>query len=171
MTIKFHENASLVDFLGRIQQTHTKAEIAKSLDVSPRTLRRWETGEQIPPAYVTAGLQKLLNFGPLPGKGGDFTFIDLFAGIGGIRLAFEAVGGECVFTSEWDSYAQKTYAENFPNGHLINGDITKIQAEDIPDHGGCTEFCVNGLMAGNRRTSRTGYDLKHKESSTQRSHR
>ena len=155
MTNKFDEFANISEFLSRIQQTHTKAEIAKSLDVSPRTLRRWETGEQVPPAYVKAGLQKLLNFGPLPGKGGDFTFIDLFAGIGGIRLAFEAIGGECVFTSEWDSFAQKTYAENFPNGHLINGDITQIHAEDIPDHdvllGGfpCQPFSIAGVSKKN----------------------
>jgi DNA (cytosine-5)-methyltransferase 1 len=60
----------------------------------------------------------------------NFRFIDLFAGIGGMRLAFEKVGGECVFSSEWDKYAQKTYEANF--GELPNGDITKIKATDIP---------------------------------------
>ena len=60
-----------------------------------------------------------------------FRFIDLFAGIGGTRLAFEAVGGDCVFSSEWDKDAQKTYAENF--GETPHGDITKIKASDIPD--------------------------------------
>jgi len=57
-------------------------------------------------------------------------FIDLFAGIGGIRLAFESAGCECVFTSEWDKYAQKTYAANF--GNVPFGDITKIDATEIP---------------------------------------
>lgn len=61
----------------------------------------------------------------------DFTFIDLFAGIGGTRLGFEAAGGKCVFTSEWDLHAQKTYQANF--GEMPSGDITKIKAEDIPD--------------------------------------
>ncbi len=61
----------------------------------------------------------------------DFTFIDLFAGIGGTRLGFEAVGGKCVFTSEWDIQAQKTYFANF--GELPHGDITKITEDEIPD--------------------------------------
>lgn len=59
-----------------------------------------------------------------------FRFIDLFAGIGGTRLAFEAAGGECVFSSEWDPAAQKTYEANF--GHKPFGDITKIDPKDIP---------------------------------------
>ncbi len=67
-----------------------------------------------------------------------FTFIDLFAGIGGIRIAFEKVGGECIFSSEWDKDCQKTYAANF--GEIPHGDITKI------DEKGITEFDV--LTAG-----------------------
>jgi DNA (cytosine-5)-methyltransferase 1 len=59
-----------------------------------------------------------------------FKFIDLFAGVGGMRLGFESAGGECVFTSEWDKYAQKTYEANF--GDVPAGDITKIKAVDIP---------------------------------------
>ncbi len=66
------------------------------------------------------------------GNYGEFTFIDLFAGIGGIRLAFESAGGTCVFASEWDIDAQKTYAMNF--GHIPHGDITKIASSEIPDH-------------------------------------
>jgi DNA (cytosine-5)-methyltransferase 1 len=66
-----------------------------------------------------------------PKKTMPFRFIDLFAGIGGTRLAFEAVGGECVFSSEWDKDAQKTYAANF--GETPHGDITKIKASDIPN--------------------------------------
>jgi DNA (cytosine-5)-methyltransferase 1 len=46
-------------------------------------------------------------------QGSDFTFVDLFAGIGGLRMAFEEHGGECIFTSEWDEYCQKTYLANF----------------------------------------------------------
>jgi DNA (cytosine-5)-methyltransferase 1 len=62
---------------------------------------------------------------------GDFDFIDLFAGIGGMRIAFESVGGNCVFTSEWDSFSQKTYYANF--GEMPNGDITQISSESVPD--------------------------------------
>lgn len=61
-----------------------------------------------------------------------FTFIDLFAGIGGFHLAFATCGGECVFASEWDEEAQKTYQLNF--GHLPSGDITQIPSSEIPDH-------------------------------------
>ena len=59
----------------------------------------------------------------------DFTFIDLFAGVGGMRLGFEAAGGECVFTSEWDVFSKKTYEANFQE--IPNGDITKIKGNDI----------------------------------------
>jgi len=58
-------------------------------------------------------------------------FIDLFAGIGGIRIAFEHAGGECVFSSEWNKFAQQTYEKNF--GELPVGDIREIQASDLPD--------------------------------------
>ena len=61
----------------------------------------------------------------------SFRFIDLFAGIGGIRLGFESVGGHCVFSSEFDEDACKTYEANF--GEHPSGDITKIDAKDIPD--------------------------------------
>jgi len=62
----------------------------------------------------------------------EFKFIDLFAGIGGIRLPFEKLGGKCVFSSEWDKYSKITYKENF--GETPEGDITKISLEEIPAH-------------------------------------
>jgi DNA (cytosine-5)-methyltransferase 1 len=82
-----------------------------------------------------------------------FTFIDLFAGIGGMRLAFEKVGGKCVFSSEWDKYAQKTYLSNF--GDLPEGDITKIPSSKIPDHDillagfPCQPFSIAGVSKKN----------------------
>jgi len=77
-----------------------------------------------------------------------FTFIDLFAGIGGIRIAFDRIGGQCVFTSEIDVHCQKMYENYF--GEKPHGDITKIDAKDIPDHdiltGGfpCQSFSIIG---------------------------
>ena len=65
-------------------------------------------------------------------KTNHFTFIDLFAGIGGMRIPFDRLGGKCVFSSEWDSHAQQTYYHNF--GEMPEGDITKIDEKDIPNH-------------------------------------
>ena len=87
--------------------------------------------------------------GPVEPK---FSFIDLFAGIGGFRLALQSLGGECVFGSEWDKYAQQTYEANF--GDKPNGDITQIDEKDIPDHdilcGGfpCQAFSIAGKKGG-----------------------
>lgn len=84
----------------------------------------------------------------------SFRFIDLFAGIGGMRLAFERAGGECVFTSEWDAYAQKTYSANFPGE--VWGDITLLtNMEDIPEHDvlvagfPCQPFSIAGVSKHN----------------------
>jgi len=85
-------------------------------------------------------------------RGNKFSFIDLFAGIGGIRVGFEEVGGECVFTSEWDQHAQKTYQANF--GEIPYGDITKILPEEIPNFDmllagfPCQPFSQAGLKKG-----------------------
>lgn len=93
-----------------------------------------------------------------------FTFIDLFAGIGGIRLAFENAGGEsvkCVFSSEWDAKAQETYEANF--GEKPDGDITKINAEDIPDHDiltagfPCQPFSIAGVSKNNALGNEHGF--------------
>lgn len=67
-----------------------------------------------------------------PPKESTFTFIDLFAGVGGMRIGFQKAGGTCVFSSEFEKNAQATYAEN--HGDYPFGDITKIPAADIPDH-------------------------------------
>ncbi|MDO9442517.1 MAG: DNA (cytosine-5-)-methyltransferase [Beijerinckiaceae bacterium] len=85
-----------------------------------------------------------------------FSFIDLFAGIGGLRRGFEPAGGHCVFTSEWDKYSQKTYRANFPqDNHDIDGDITKISASEIPPHDvllagfPCQPFSIAGVSKKN----------------------
>ena len=81
-----------------------------------------------------------------------FKFIDLFAGVGGIRMPFQELDGECVFSSEWDKFAQKTYAVNY--GEFPKGDITKISAKAIPKHDillagfPCQAFSNAGLKKG-----------------------
>jgi len=60
------------------------------------------------------------------------TFIDLFAGLGGFRLALESLGAECVYSSEWDKFAQEVYKKNF--GEYPDGDITQVNENDIPNH-------------------------------------
>ncbi len=100
--------------------------------------------------------------GPVPVKMNGFRFIDLFAGIGGFRLAFEDAGGECVFASEWDAYAQKTYAANF--GHVPAGDITLINEDEIPDHDiltagfPCQPFSIAGVSKHNALGNLHGFD-------------
>lgn len=86
-----------------------------------------------------------------------FRFIDLFAGIGGLRLGFESVGGRCVFTSEWNKFSQKTYRENFPDAddHRLVGDIREIDVKDVPDHDvllagfPCQPFSLAGVSKKN----------------------
>lgn len=91
---------------------------------------------------------------PFPPKNNPkFKFIDLFAGIGGIRLAYQNLGGKCVFTSEWNNFAKKTYEANF--GEVPFGDITKINESTIPDHDvllagfPCQPFSIAGVSKKN----------------------
>lgn len=93
-----------------------------------------------------------------------FTFIDLFAGIGGMRLAYEHAGGRCVYSNEWNKYCQQTYFANF--GELPDGDITKVDAETIPDHDilvagfPCQPFSIAGVSKKNSMGRPTGFEDK-----------
>ena len=117
-------------------------------------VRAWEKGESEPSQETYKRIQSFANRKPLAKKNENpkFRFIDLFAGIGGIRIPFQELGGECVFSSEWDKFSQKTYLMNF--GELPAGDITKIEAKEIPDFdillGGfpCQPFSQAGLHKG-----------------------
>ena len=88
-----------------------------------------------------------------PPENPKFKFIDLFAGIGGFRMAFQNLGGRCVFTSEWNKFSQKTYEANY--GEIPFGDITKVNEKLIPDHdvllGGfpCQPFSIAGVSKKN----------------------
>lgn len=97
-------------------------------------------------------------------KDDRFTFIDLFAGIGGMRIAFENAGGHCVYSNEWDKYCQQTYFANF--GEQPEGDITKVQAENIPNHDilvagfPCQPFSIAGVSKKKSMGRATGFEDK-----------
>ena len=103
--------------------------------------REARSGQQIPQSHSFAG----------------FRFIDLFAGIGGLRFGFESIGGHCVFTSEWDVNSQKTYALNFRDNHKIGGDVREFSANPgkIPEHDvllagfPCQPFSIAGVSKKN----------------------
>ena len=118
-----------------------------------RTLRRWENGESTPSALEYKTVMQFAEKVPFEKPEiAKFRFIDLFAGIGGIRIPFQELGGDCVFTSEWDKFAQKTYRLNF--GDEPQGDITQINEKDIPDFDvllagfPCQPFSQAGLKKG-----------------------
>jgi len=96
-----------------------------------------------------------------PKQNPKFKFIDLFAGIGGIRLAYQNAGGKCVFTSEWNKYAKKTYEANF--GEVPYGDITEISEKNIPDHDillagfPCQPFSIAGVSKKNSLGRKHGF--------------
>ncbi|MBI2338771.1 MAG: DNA (cytosine-5-)-methyltransferase [Deltaproteobacteria bacterium] len=91
-----------------------------------------------------------------------FKFIDLFAGIGGMRIAFEAAGGTCVFSSEWNKFAQLTYQTNF--GEMPAGDIREMASAKIPDHNilvagfPCQPFSISGVSKKNSLGRPHGFD-------------
>ncbi len=156
----------------------TQTELSNKVGISRRALSSIEKSTSIPSVDIALKLANILNTTvedlfynsdtmtkpevviPTPitpmqspnNKWNTFKFIDLFAGIGGIRLGFESVGGQCVFSSEFDEDACKTYEANFDEHP--SGDITKINAEDIPDFdillGGfpCQAFSIIGKKEG-----------------------
>lgn len=123
---------------------------------SRSTVYRWERGETVPRKAAVHQLETIIRE---HGKGEagkkKFRFIDLFAGIGGLRRGFDE-HGECVFTSEWDKYSQATYSANYKyDNHKISGDITKIDVADIPEHDlllagfPCQPFSIAGVSKKN----------------------
>ena len=87
----------------------------------------------------------------------EFRFIDLFAGIGGLRRGLDAIGGQCVYTCEWDKFAQQTYKANFNDGpaHVMAGDITEVDETCVPEHDlllagfPCQPFSIAGVSKKN----------------------
>lgn len=134
------------------------AEVTKS---SVRATYRHDSGECAASPLALDALRNVVHSrkGARPAA---FTFIDLFAGIGGLRIGFENIGGKCVFTSEWDKYSNETYRRNFPHedGHVLVGDIRPFTKDEnglnqIPAHDvllagfPCQPFSIAGVSKKN----------------------
>jgi DNA (cytosine-5)-methyltransferase 1 len=136
----------------------TLAEAEAILKVDRRTIYRYERGETNPTKLAVDILRKAANDRVARQPAAPaFRFIDLFAGIGGLRLGFEPAGGRCVFTSEWDPKCQETYRLNFPDNHDIAGDIRPFAENPglIPEHDvllagfPCQPFSIAGVSKKN----------------------
>jgi DNA (cytosine-5)-methyltransferase 1 len=144
------------DFSKLVVQTGlSHEEISERIGYSVRTIYRWENGEAKPRNAAVKLLKAIAGERPYESPAPSFRFIDLFAGIGGLRRGFEPLGGECVFTSEWNKYAQQTYLTNYKCDHDVAGDITQIEAREIPDHDvllagfPCQPFSIAGVSKKN----------------------
>jgi DNA (cytosine-5)-methyltransferase 1 len=138
----------------RVRAGLSLEEAAGRTGYSVRQLQRWEAGAGKPREAAVRVLASMAGTGPAT-IGTRFNFIDLFAGIGGIRKGFDAIGGHCVFTSEWNKFAQETYTANFRDNHPPHGDITQIPTGEIPDHDvllagfPCQPFSIAGVSKKN----------------------
>jgi DNA (cytosine-5)-methyltransferase 1 len=145
----------------------SQEKLAKRAGYDRKTIARWEQGQQHPREGIIAYLRGLPGNAPMlfHEESAEFTFVDLFAGIGGLRMAFEAIGGRCVFTSEWDKYCQQTYRSNFGE-HVIRGDITRVASEDVPPHDvllagfPCQPFSIAGVSKKNSLGRPHGFDCE-----------
>lgn len=136
----------------------TLAEAQELLKVDRRTAYRYETGETKPTRLAIEVLKQAARARmPQVSEPAGFRFIDLFAGIGGLRMGFEAIGGRCVFTAEWDPKCQETYRLNFPDNHDLAGDVRPYADEPdrIPEHDvllagfPCQPFSIAGVSKKN----------------------
>jgi len=131
-------------------------QIAQNYGRSQRTVYRWESGQYSPDPLVMEDLRTIYSSRNAQKTARDsFTFIDLFAGIGGLRKAFDSVGGKCVFTSEWDLSCRKTYQDNFVCDHPVHGDIRDIDLDSMPQYDlllagfPCQPFSIAGVSKKN----------------------
>jgi DNA (cytosine-5)-methyltransferase 1 len=152
------ESSEAYNLLLAARQRFTQKELAQQLSVAAKTVARWERRENPCPVLLRSALRELLQKYQVDAQAENdakFTFIDLFAGIGGIRKGFESWNGKCVFTSEWNPWAKQTYLENYPGTETFVGDIVPYPAEDIPRHDvllagfPCQPFSIAGVSKKN----------------------
>lgn len=158
-----HDLSQISDFsLLREKAGLSVEETAKLIGRSDRTVRRYETrsDDSVAPQLVLEALRDAVRKRDVSrSQNSAFTFIDLFAGIGGLRIPFEEIGGKCIFTSEWDRFSRQTYAANFPDSedHEFAGDIRPWAdaPETIPAHDvllagfPCQPFSIAGVSKKN----------------------
>ncbi|MEM5388330.1 DNA (cytosine-5-)-methyltransferase [Paraburkholderia phymatum] len=182
-----------LDLIRRILEVYDQKQVAEVLNgVSPdswcrETINRWINGKASPKLdrNESAALQSLLPKASSKLAAPGFDFIDLFAGIGGIRRGFEGIGGRCVFTSEWNEQAVRTYKANYysdPKFHRFNSDIREVTLSDredvseadayrhideaIPDHDvllagfPCQPFSIAGVSKKNALGRAHGFECK-----------
>ena len=146
----------------RMKTGLTIDELSDELGYSPRQVYRWDNGEIAPRQAVMKTMAILSGADASDDVRGHFTFIDLFAGIGGIRKGFESVGGTCIFSSEWDRFAQQTYHANYRDNRPLAGDITQLPADEILEHDvllagfPCQPFSIAGVSKKNALGRRKG---------------
>ncbi|MBK6486121.1 MAG: DNA (cytosine-5-)-methyltransferase [Gemmatimonadetes bacterium] len=144
----------------------SQPQFAEIAACSVTTVKRWEAGKCEPSDLALSGLRSRLEpkvsvVREVP----SFRFIDLFAGIGGLRLGFESISGQCVFTSEWDVHSQRTYRANFGDHHIA-GDIVGIANDDIPEHDvllagfPCQPFSIAGVSKKNSLGRKHGFECE-----------
>ncbi|WP_420180416.1 DNA (cytosine-5-)-methyltransferase [Paenarthrobacter sp. TA1.8] len=155
--MKSHTPATTHKRLVTLVNLHGTREVARVLGQSSRTVERWISEATPTPALLNPALDSIYGAWPtdIATPTDSYTFADLFAGIGGIRLGLERAGAECVFTSEWDKFAVKTYMANHESRHQVLGDINSIDASSIPDHDilaagfPCQPFSLAGVSKKN----------------------
>jgi DNA (cytosine-5)-methyltransferase 1 len=161
-------NSSDQGLLRRLRSTAglSQSDLARRMGYDVRTIKRWENGNGSPRPYVIEFLRSLpANAPQRVSTPSAFTFVDLFAGIGGMRLGFQSAGGRCVFTSEWDKYCQLTYRANFGNAPIY-GDIRTVDVTEIPDHDvllagfPCQPFSLAGVSKKNALGRAHGFECQ-----------
>jgi DNA (cytosine-5)-methyltransferase 1 len=152
----------------------SREELAEELGVGIRTLERYELDTIPNPRMVSLAIRALLaaRARPEPATAAAFTFIDLFAGIGGTRLGFEQAGGACVFTSEYDKYCVQTYKANHRPSHEVVGDIREVTKSTeriramVPQHDvlvagfPCQPFSIAGVSKKNALGNPHGFECR-----------
>lgn len=151
--IKMKEKKSYEFSMLREKSGYSVKQAAQLFGKSERTIYRWDKGESFPDEQVIETLKIIAD--PKSNRynttAHNFKFIDLFAGIGGLRRAFESIGGACVFTSEWDAACRKTYQANYECSHEVVGDIRDVLLNDVPEYDlllagfPCQPFSIAGV--------------------------